>query len=95
MSNDGKKPSIFDNDEFCNGFVMFYESADFEKYMKPFLGELIEVHRDALEKADDAKAWQNRLKAIRGIEFMAEALRISKRERIAALEDSRRQGDVG
>jgi hypothetical protein len=92
--NDGKKPSIFDNDEFCNGFIMFYESADFEKYMKPFLSEMIEAHRDALEKADDAKAWQNRLKAVRGIEFMAEALRISKRDRIAA-DDSRRQGDVG
>ena len=85
MSDSGKRPSVFDSDEFCNGFIRFYESVDFEKYMKPFLGELIEAHRDALEKADDAKAWQNRLKAIRGIEFMAESLRARKRERAEAV----------
>lgn len=70
--------SIFDNDEFTNGFIRFYDSTDFQKYMTPFLNQLIEAHRNSLEKADDAKSWQNRLKAVRYIADMAEVLRAEK-----------------
>lgn len=91
MSRDS---SIFDNDEFQRGFIEFYASNDFQKYMAPFLGELVEKHRTALETADDAKAWQAKLKAVRFIKDQADIQKLVRAERIAASKvDADEQGE--
>lgn len=73
-----KPLSVFDNEQFVNGFIEFYASAQFEKYMLPFLKELIETHRDRLEGAADPVKWQNRLQSIRYIANMADILKVDK-----------------
>jgi len=86
--------SIFDNDEFQRGFVEFYASESFEKYMVPFLNELVERHRTALETADDAKGWQAKLKAIRFIKDQAEIQKTLRKEKLSAsVVDVDEQGD--
>lgn len=77
--------SVFDNEQFCNGFVEFYESAQFEKYMKPFLAELVEMHRDKLESSEKPEKWQHRLQSVRFIMTRAEML---KREKAAKANES-------
>lgn len=79
MSND----TIFNNSDFINGFIDFYQSQDFEKYMVPFLNELIETHRDKLESTDEAKVIQGRIKAIRFIKGMGAMLTVRKKDLIA------------
>ncbi len=76
--------SIFENDEFTRGFIEFYGSQDFEKYMVPFLAEVVEAHRDKLETTDDPKSWQGRLKAVRFIMDQAEIQKINRQERVNA-----------
>lgn len=72
--------SVLSNPEFVNGLIEFYDSADFKKYMEPFLNEMIEGHRTKLEATDDPKAWQNRLKSVRYIKEIAEMLKFSKQQ---------------
>jgi hypothetical protein len=71
---------VFDNPDFVNGFIEFYDSADFKRYMEPFLNEMIEGHRDKLEGAVDPVAWQNRLKSIRYIKNIAGMLAFDKQQ---------------
>lgn len=73
-----KPKSVFDNPSFVNGFIDFYESLAFETYMKPFLKEIIELHRDRLETAENAKHFQDRLLVVRQIAQKAESLKRNK-----------------
>jgi hypothetical protein len=81
-----RTPSLFDNDEFQRGFIAFWESEQSQKYLHPFLAELIDRHRTSLETADDAKQWQARLKAVRYIKDQAD---IQKEARLARLSESK------
>ena len=80
IQRDGKPVSVFDNSEFCNGFLQFATSEQYEKYMVPFLNELIETHRDKLESVKDCADWQSRLKAIRFVKDAPEMIRMSKQQ---------------
>lgn len=73
-----KPTSIFDNDQFVNGFIDFYGSVQFEKYMIPFLSELIEDYRDKLESSSEPCKIQNKLSAVRTIASKAEMLKLEK-----------------
>ena len=70
--------SIFKSEEFQNGFIEFCSSAQYEKYMKPMLNEMIEVCRTKLETTNEFVKWQSRLSAIRQIDGMALKLRLGK-----------------
>lgn len=83
MSGNGKKASRFDSDEFCRGFIDFYNSIEFEKYMKPYLLELIELSRDALEHTEDAKPLQERIRTARHILLKGESL-VNERKLLAS-----------
>ncbi len=76
------KTSIFENDEFTRGFIEFYGSQDFERYMVPFFKEMIEVHRDKLETTKDAPEWQAKLKAIRFIMDQADIQKFNRADRL-------------
>ena len=80
IQKDGKSQSVFDSPDFCNGFINFASSEQYEKYMEPFLNELIEAHRTKLESVEDFKDWQSRLKAIRFVQEMPEVLKARKAE---------------
>jgi hypothetical protein len=79
-----KPKSVFDNHEFVNGFIDFYESEQFERYMVPFLHELIEICRDRLETTENPKHFQDRLGAIRMIAEKANSLKLNKRAKAEA-----------
>lgn len=76
--------SVFDNREFSAGFIEFYESDIFEKYMVPFLKEYSNSMRDRLETASvhEVVELQGRIKAIKMILFRASALRQEKKTTI-------------
>lgn len=78
--SEGRDASVFDSPDFCNGFINFAASSQYEKYMEPFLNELIEMHRDKLETAKDFEDWQSRLKAIRYVKDMSSVLKARKAE---------------
>ncbi len=70
--------TIFESSEFCNGFVEFCDSAEYQKYMKPFLSESIEVCRTKLETTDEHVKYQSRLSALRLIDNMANRIKFEK-----------------
>jgi hypothetical protein len=74
-----KPSSVFDNHEFVNGFIDFYESPMFEKYMVPFMAELIESYRDRLETTKEAPAIQNRIAVVRMMLGMGDTLKRNKK----------------
>jgi hypothetical protein len=74
-----KPSSVFDNHEFVNGFIDFYESPMFEKYMVPFMAELIESYRDRLETTKEATAIQNRIAVVRMMLGMGDTLKRNKK----------------
>ena len=73
-----KPEGVFDNEEFGNGFIEFCASEQYQKYMKPFLRELIDVCRSKLEVTDEFVKWQARLSAIRQIDNMSDLLKRGK-----------------
>ena len=79
MATNDKPKSVFDNHEFVNGFIDFYESHLFEKYMIPFMNELIESYRDRLEITQDCLAIQNRVAVVRMILRMGDTLKTNKK----------------
>lgn len=79
MATNDKPKSVFDNHEFVNGFIDFYESHLFEKYMVPFMQELIESYRDRLEITQNCLAIQNRIAVVRMIQRMGDTLKKNKK----------------
>ena len=69
---------IFESTGFSNGFIEFVDSNEYQKYMKPFLREQIELCRTKLETTGDFVVWQSRLAALRQIDNMADTLKREK-----------------
>jgi hypothetical protein len=75
------RESIFANTEFCNGFIDFCESEKYEKYMVPFLSEMIDELRDKLEGTDDVARDQGRIESVRKIAEKASFLKVLKKDK--------------
>ncbi len=76
---------VFANSDFVNGYMEFCDSAEFTKYMAPYLGELLENARRSLESADDCKRLQGEISMLRKI---LQQPAILKREKLQAAKDS-------
>lgn len=68
------KTSVFSNREFTDGFIQFCDSVEYQKYMTPFLDEMIENTRDILEKTTEPVKLQNHLAILRRIKDQRDML---------------------